>query len=306
MKYVLIRDDDVSCFTEKRFLEKLYGPLLERGIPVNFSVIPQLKTDIEYGKGKPLGVYYKKYRMRGSPAVPPQYRGKKIDLSLEENEEVIQYLLRFPNVEIMQHGFDHGFVGNRNEFDLREGEELKKRIQNGKDILYRAFGRAPRFFIAPRDSISYKGLVCLQEKFKGISIWRLFNWQRVIGNFIRSSTQGKLAECFLPLQTLPLHLKFRKKKKRPCQFIEDFLIVTHPGCLLNRFAEPEEIFSSVKHAIDNTDIFTLVNHHWEYFFDWDDLDKPFFGAWEKVMAHLIDRDDVTFLKFTELYQKLHP
>lgn len=306
MKYVLIRDDDINCFTEKRFIETIYGPLLERDIPVNFSVIPHIDPDITYGKEKPLGAYYKKLGLTGSPAVPPQYRGKGESQRLEENRELTQYLLQFPHIEILQHGYDHGFIGNRSEFDICEKDELEKRIRKGKEILSQTFGREPNFFTAPRDSASRMAIHCLQKEFKGISIWRLFGWERLAGNFLRSLTQRRFSECLIPFQTFALHRKLKKRDNKPYIFIDDFLILTHPGCIFSRFSEPGDILSSVKEAIDSVDILTLNNHHWEYFFDWNELNEGFFAAWKKAISYLEERDDVTFLTFSELYQKLHP
>jgi len=305
VKYLLIRDDDISSFTERRFIEKIYGPLLGRGIPVNFAVIPQIATDIKYGPGRPFGFYYKKFGLSGSPDVPPQYRGKDLSVALDQNDKVISYLLQFPHVEILQHGYTHGFVGDRNEFDIRDSLELKKRIQTGKRILTRIFGKIPEFFTAPRDSISLQAIRSLKKEFKGLSLWRLFNWKRVIGNAGRTLIKGSFSDFFLPLQTFPLHKKIKKRKDSPYLFMQDFLILLHPGCLLSRFLSREEMLRSIQNAVDTFDVVTLVNHHWEYFFDWADLDQDFYDAWREVVDLLVKRDDVEFVTFSGLYKKLH-
>ena len=45
MRYVIIRDDDTNASTPVECLERLYRPFLERGLPVNLAVIPDVSTD---------------------------------------------------------------------------------------------------------------------------------------------------------------------------------------------------------------------------------------------------------------------
>ena len=49
MRYVILRDDDTNALTPPEYLEQLYRPFLDRGMPVNLAVIPNVRTDITYG-----------------------------------------------------------------------------------------------------------------------------------------------------------------------------------------------------------------------------------------------------------------
>src|SRR5947207_14714145 len=42
MRYVILRDDDTNALTPVENLERLYRPFLDRGLPVNLSVIPDV------------------------------------------------------------------------------------------------------------------------------------------------------------------------------------------------------------------------------------------------------------------------
>ena len=87
-------------------------------------------------------------------------------------------------------------------------------------------------------------------------------------------------------------------------FYNGLLIIEHSGSLLNRFNNPDSILSKVKKTIETKDIVILVNHHWEYFFDWSQLDQSFFGAWQQVIKYLLEKEDLHFLTFSELYNRL--
>ena len=45
MHYVILRDDDTNALTPVECLEQLYRPFLDRSLPVNLAVIPNVRTD---------------------------------------------------------------------------------------------------------------------------------------------------------------------------------------------------------------------------------------------------------------------
>src|SRR5206468_8143585 len=55
MRYVILRDDDTNALTPVECLERLYRPFLERGLPVNLSVIPEVRTTVTLSDGRPEG-----------------------------------------------------------------------------------------------------------------------------------------------------------------------------------------------------------------------------------------------------------
>src|SRR5436309_2420389 len=55
MRYVILRDDDANALTPIDCLERLYRPWLDRGLPVNLAVIPNVRTDVTTPDHKPEG-----------------------------------------------------------------------------------------------------------------------------------------------------------------------------------------------------------------------------------------------------------
>jgi hypothetical protein len=52
MHTVILRDDDTCAFTPRACLERLYRPFLQRGLPVNLAVIPEVRTDVRTPDGR--------------------------------------------------------------------------------------------------------------------------------------------------------------------------------------------------------------------------------------------------------------
>ena len=52
MRYVILRDDDTNALTPVECLETLYRPFLDRGLPVNLSVIPEVRTQLTRPDGQ--------------------------------------------------------------------------------------------------------------------------------------------------------------------------------------------------------------------------------------------------------------
>ena len=52
MRYVILRDDDTSALTPVKCLERLYRPFLDRGLPVNLAVIPEVRTTVTCPDGR--------------------------------------------------------------------------------------------------------------------------------------------------------------------------------------------------------------------------------------------------------------
>src|SRR6059058_3005782 len=98
MRYVILRDDDTNALTPVEYLECLYRPFLDNGLPVNLATIPNVRTDVTYGAGIPEGFLVAK---RGPVAAC---------LPIAQNEALIAYLRGNPGYHIVQHGYNHEFV----------------------------------------------------------------------------------------------------------------------------------------------------------------------------------------------------
>src|SRR6187401_3387576 len=80
MHYVILRDDDTNALTPVECLEQLYRPFLDRGLPVNLAVIPNVRTDTISTDGKLEGYLFAK-----STATPRE-------LPIASNPALVHYL----------------------------------------------------------------------------------------------------------------------------------------------------------------------------------------------------------------------
>jgi hypothetical protein len=281
VKYVVIRDDDISYFTRPKTLETLYTPLLEENKPVNFAAIPTLAANIEVDRSN---IYRRLEQLEYDPIIPPEYRGRNENFPLGENKEILDYLQSLDNCEILQHGLTHGMVDGIKEFRINDREEIQRRADLGRELLQEWFKTVPSFFVPPWDNTSSEAIQLLGLRYKGLSIGRL--------NPTRLRNR--------------LWISYLKKmiSRRSYMFCDGLLVIEHPGYILTRFDSSESIFNKVQNIVNTQDIVVLVNHHWEYFFDWGGLNSSLLNVWRQVVDYLLQREDIRFLTFTQLYDHL--
>src|SRR5207237_1186408 len=95
MRYVILRDDDTNALTPIECLETLYRPFLERGLPVNLSVIPEVRTHLTMADGRPEG--FLMGRLGEKSQTKP----------IGQNPKLVRYLQKNPGYHIAQHGCHH-------------------------------------------------------------------------------------------------------------------------------------------------------------------------------------------------------
>lgn len=282
MKYVIIRDDDISYFTKPEALTKLYGLLFEEEKSVNFSVIPQITANIRIGSRSP---YRAREKIEYDPCIPPIFRGRNEEFPLNENRDLVEFLRNLENCEILQHGLTHGLIDGVQEFRIKDKKEIQRRADFGSAILEECFHSKPSFFVPPWDKISLEAIRFLKLRYKGLSI-------------------GKLNPIRLSAKSWGAYIK-KTLASRNYMFYDELLIIERSRSVLNRFNAPDSILSKVEKIIETNDVVILVNHYWEYFFDWSQLNQCFFEAWEKTIEYLLQREDLHFLTFSELYNCLY-
>src|SRR3954463_16641592 len=119
MHYVVLRDDDTNALTPVRCLERLYRPFLERELPVNLAVIPEVSTNARMADGSPEGFL----------AAADQSERERV--RMEPKGELTRYLLSDPRFAIAQHGGLHDYC----EFDLEDRRLAAARLDHGREIL---------------------------------------------------------------------------------------------------------------------------------------------------------------------------
>src|SRR5262249_29491682 len=153
MRYVIIRDDDTNAFTPVHCLERLYRPLLEKGLPVNLAVIPQVAPDTRTPDGKLEGFLMGKTERDTS------------SVAIGENAVLVRYLVENPGYEIVQHGFHHDSF----EFDHGRRLEIARGLDEGTRLLSEAGFTRPQTFVAPYDKLSRPGLEEVARRFRVLS-----------------------------------------------------------------------------------------------------------------------------------------
>jgi len=247
VKYALIRDDDISFFTSPQLLNELYGEIFEAGVPVNFSVIPRVKVNFSIGKNV--------YSQRGfeyEPFIPCSYRGTTQSFFVYENPELVEFIQNSKElIEVVQHGFYH----TPNEFASTNRNEIKVKIQHGKEILKMTFGHEPKFFCAPNDKYSPVSLMELQRHFCGVT-YGVFSLRNMLSfrNGIR-----------LPLKLMPSYLNALMKDD---VFLikNGFLVLGQKDFSINPFVDADQIKQYFKQAFEGSNLINIAQHYWEYYF----------------------------------------
>ena len=263
MRYVILRDDDTNALTPVECLERLYRPFLQRNLPVNLAVIPDVRTDVRMSDGRREGF------LRGKNG-----RTAKT-LPIGGNEKLVQYLLGNPGYRVLQHGCHHDYF----EFDRDERLETMHRLEHGTRLLTNAGFPRPQTFVAPYDKLSRVSLEEVAACFRVLSTgW--FEWRR------------------LPTSWWPRYA-MKKMLKRPHWRVESTLLLTHPGCLLSCHRPCGAMLDSIKEAIHSRTLTILVTHWWEYFRD-NKPDEAFIAVLHQTADYLAREPGIRVISFDDV------
>ena len=147
-KAAVIRDDDVSYFTEPRKLSTIYDKAWKQGFKVSIAVIPKIIAIDD-------------------PLVPPSHRGKFSLHNLTNNIKLVNYLrkkLILKQIDISQHGFTHEAVNGIPEFSISGQHEISERLLAGREIIEQCFPIKISVFIPPWDTLSKKAIDILRKE----------------------------------------------------------------------------------------------------------------------------------------------
>ena len=261
MRQVIIRDDDTNAFTPHECLEQLYRPFLDRGMPVNLAVIPAVRRDAKTPDGKPEGFLF---AANGDDISP-----------IAKNAALVDYLRREPNYRIVQHGCHHDTF----EFSIEDEAEVARRIGQGTQHLKDAGFPTPKTFVAPHDKFSRAAFRKCADHFDVIST-------------------GWFELARLPHAWWPNYL-IKKVRNTPHWRAGKTLLLSHPGCLLSRFRQRDQILNQIKSALANSPLTVLVTHWWEYF-PHGKPDNEFIAVLHQTAKYLASRSDVKVVGFDDL------
>ncbi len=178
MKYLVIRDDDLSYWTKPEKIEKIYSPLFKKGIKISFAVIPYA------------------VKMYNPGDFDSMYQDVDTAKPIGENREIVEYMkekIKEGVAEIMLHGYNHlyslkagdklyvatkynieylkskgepfSFVGEY----MDKYEKLYFKTGEGKRYLEDIFGVKIKNFVPPSNQIGMEGVRTVAENGLNIS-----------------------------------------------------------------------------------------------------------------------------------------
>jgi hypothetical protein len=163
---------------------------------------------------------------------------------------------------------------------------LQFMVDLGSNILQKCFGVKPVFFVFPYNTWSWEAIQVLQQKYKGVNVSKI-NCSR------RFSIKFNILNMW------------KNQRLRNYFFYDDFLMVEHSLSLDHFGSNRKLLLDKVKNAIETNRITILVNHYWQYFFDWClEGNKEFFGCWQQITDYLFSQKNLCFLTFSQLYNLL--
>jgi len=263
MRYVVLRDDDTNALTPVEHLERLYRPFLDRGLPVNLAVIPEVATGTTMANGRPEGYLVCKNGQTG----------EKIPISA--NDKLVQYLMNNSGYHVLQHGCFHDWF----EFDTASTEQVLGRLQHGTWRLMEAGFPQPETFVAPYDKLSRISLQAVAQRFRVLS----GGWYELRR---------------LPFSWWPRYL-LRKLRQAPHWRVGKTLLLSHPGCLLSCHKSCSEMLQSIVHYLNTQQVTVLVTHWWEYFRD-QQPDEPMIEFLHETAAYIANHPELKVVSFADL------
>ena len=263
MRYVILRDDDTNALTPVECLERLYRPFLDRGLPVNLAVIPEVRADIRLPDGNHEGFLLAK-------------TGEEPEtLPIAGNPGLVAYLRTNAGYHVVQHGCHHDYL----EFDRMDRAEVVRRMEHGARCLGEAGLGRGRDFLAPYDKFSPVSLAEAAERFDVVSSgW--FELRR------------------LPLAWWPRYA-VKKLRGRSHWQAGQTRLLGHPGCLLSFHHPFESMLDEIRRAVENQTTTVLVTHWWEYFRN-NEPDEAFIGVLHRTAEYLASQEDIRVVTFDDL------
>lgn len=263
MHTVILRDDDTCAFTPRACLERLYRPFLDRGLPVNLAVIPEVRTEVRTPDGELEGFIT---AGRGPSGAFARIAG---------NRELTDYLRAERGFHLVQHGCHHDYL----EFGSDDREELTRRLDHGAVCFREAGLERAVAFVAPYDRMSRGAYLEVAKRFGVIST-------------------GWFEAGRVPLRWWPAYA-VKKLSQRPHWRAGGAVLMSHPGCLLSFHRPYAEMLATVQRAVESRAVTVLVTHWWEYFRG-GVPDENFIAVLHEVAAWLASRDDIRVVSFREV------
>jgi hypothetical protein len=233
MTLVLIRDDDANATTDPDRLQRAYDPLLDRGIRINFSVVPAVRLDTLAPDGQ---------RER---FISEDWKPSENEVELGADTALSVWLRRQqPLVDVFVHGLSHGRVREQTEFGALSFEEAAERIRRAIQIMTQALNRTPIGFVPPWDTLSAGAL------------------RAVLASFDLAS-MGWIDRRRLPVSAWPAHVLERISRQEAFRIGRAWLL-RHRGGRITPTLAPDRVEHAVRYLEQGADIAVINLHHWMF------------------------------------------
>jgi hypothetical protein len=265
---VVIRDDDISFYTDPERFETAHAFLIRNRIPFNVAAIPEADDAALHAPGVPEWF------------LPPGRAGRGETRPIGGNAAIVKAIRGRDFVEVSQHGWSHaGPAAGEPEFLLSDRAEIVRRLEKGLTILEAAFEKKPAFFVPPRDQVSRTALDEIRRRYDGICMCRF--------------PHGLIAARLWPRFLL------NKRTGRMLMQWGRFQLLQNPGV---DFSFPDESTeASAERAFHSVrDVLVLPVHSWRFFDSRGRIVKSLFDPWEELLKRLSGERDVRFTTFTGL------
>lgn len=265
---VVVRDDDISYFTDPGRFERAHDFLIRNRIPFNVSVIPEADGSALHGPGEPEGF------------LPAGAAGRSGPRPVGENAGLAAAIRGHGFIEVSQHGWSHaGAEAGAPEFLLADRDAIAFRLDRGIALIEAAFGDKPAFFVPPRDRVSGPALREIRKRYAGICL-------------------SRFPHGLIPARLWPRFL-LNKRRGRMMMRWGRFLLLQHAGVDFSfpggRAAAEAE---AALHAV--TDALVLPVHSWRFFDGRGRIVKSRFHPWEEFLKRLSGTEGVRFTTFSGL------
>ncbi len=263
MRYVILRDDDTNALTPPECLDRLYRPFLDRGLPVNLSIIPEVRTDVRRPDGRPEG--FLMARTGAEPGTMP----------MADNPRLVSYLAANVGYHIAQHGCYHDY----NEFNRIDGAEAVRRLDHGAQRLMEAGLGRSRVFVAPYDLFSRASLAATAGRYDVVST------------------------CWFDLRGMPCtwwpRYALSTLRNQPHWRTGKSLMLSHPGCLLSHRRPLDTMLDAIRRTTQSQSVTVLVTHWWEYFIN-NKPDEAFINVLHQTADYLANDSGIRVVSFDDV------
>jgi len=277
LKYVIIRDDDISFFTPTDILDIIYGKILEEN-KVNFGVIPNVYSSIDLNK---TGGYYKKEKLYYDPLISPEFRGTNKYYSVEKNYDLIEFLNK-KNVGVIQHGYSHEKINNLPEFSIDNKEIIYDRAIRGKSILNKCLKKDIDLFLPPWNVISKETFEILYREYKGIIIASMYP---------------------IPKNFNLLSLYYLSKIFNKNYLLYNNLLIINNFILIDKNININSLNKGIENMIKYNKIIVIQNHYWDFYDNWKKwgkLNKKLINTWKVIYNYINNNENIKIIDYQEL------